>query len=1200
MESYKNTKNFDSNFSEMQLWRREYKPTLPALLKQCQNLITKTKEITIPEDIKAIFSSLYSKKPELIEFIETKSSNSEAISVPLRIGVVLSGGQAAGGHNVIAGVYDYVKNIHPSSQLFGFLDGPIGIYTGKYEEINDEFMLRFRNQGGFDMIRSGRHKIETPEQFADSMKHCSALKLDGLIVIGGDDSNTNACLLAEYFSKNNCSTTVVGVPKTIDGDLKNEYIEVSFGYDTATKLFSELIGNICLDTLSSKKYYHFIRLMGRSASHISLECGLLTQVNLVLVGEEVQSKNQTLNQIVEDLFDMIIKRSQDNKNYGVILIPEGLIEFIPEINILIKEINEIVSKLTNCTKQEIEDVLLEKLSKPSLNVYNFLPKSISEQLLLDRDPHGNVQVSKIDTEKLLILLVQEKIVRYNDDTNHKIHFSPQSHFFGYEGRCALPSVFDTEYCYSLGFNAGLLVNNKLNGYMSIIRGLKELNPENWVPSGCPLMSMMNIERRKGKEVPVIKKALVELDGDMYKAYQKVRDTWKYNDSYSPVGPIQYEGENIFKCPYLVYTPNADEIDLKKYITEKETPSSVYAPKNINNFNSLSDYLYKQEPVLPKLLSSSNPDISVSKNILDFHHDELLNAIKRDFSNVITTQFPSDLAEVISNSTNIDSNTKSLRIGIIFNGRQAPGGNNVVKGLLEFKKKFNNDNFNIDLLGFKYGTLGFFKEEYITITEDNFKPFLNQGGYDYLGRSVDKIRTEEEKAQAGRVCTKLNLDGLILVGATHTLSDALILSEYFLKDKINTKVITVPSTVDGNVSHPMFESTLGFDTASKVYSGLIGNIMTDAASNTKYWYFIRLMGRNPSHLVLECALQTHPNYVIISEEIAKNGLSLMNVVSEISDIICERAKNKKNFGTVLIPEGFISYIPYFSGLIEELNKLFSPSNREFLKKIDFERVIKAEDKDLDYLKTFLSPWSAAYILYLPVFIRKQLLFERESNGGLQLSQIETEKLIAYCVSEELAKRKKEGKYLGSFSSICHFFGYQGRSSHPSVLDANLAVSYGYTACLLIKKGVTAYCVTAKGLNSNTEDWILGGIPLTSMCSLKSSSTYGVSFAHISSSDVSLDSKAFLELKSKRRTWVTADHFRNPGPIQYYNFGKNEINLTVKLNYGNYRKYITEIEKYCNKIRLSSNFGVKEEILQATLLSLENLDKMLKVINTSNSK
>lgn len=1032
-----------------------------------------TTPVDVDPKIQALFPTLSQEKPS---FVKISRSDEETLNSPLRVGVVLSGGQAPGGHNVISGVFDFLKKYHPNSQLFGFLNGPIGIYTDSHVEIDDELMDQYRNQGGFDMICSGRHKIETDEQFQKSFVYCTNLKLDGLIVIGGDDSNTNACLLAEYFKKKNSQTKVIGVPKTIDGDLKNQWIEVSFGFDTATRVYSELIGNICLDTLSSKKYYHFIRLMGRSASHIALECALLTQVNYVLIGEEVEAKNQTLEQIVNNLAEIICSRANNSKNYGVILVPEGLIEFIPEMKFLIKEINEIVSKVHEEDSKDLNEYILKNLTENSKKLFEFLPKAISDQLLLDRDPHGNVQVAKIDTERLLILILQKELEDRRNKGLYKGKFSPQSHYFGYEGRCALPSYFDTEYCYSLGFNAGALVSLGLNGYMSVIKNLSDHNPKNWLPGGCPLMTMMNVERRKGKDVPVIKKALVELEGEMYKYYQIVKDTWAINDAYLSPGPIQYEGPCAPSCPFLVNPPdsNPEKVNLKKFIVESDSKGNKpYAQKSSENMSSLSKYLFEQETKLPSVLANGKFRVKLS-NVLNPPHEETRYACKKYFPNIHSDTHNRRLAEVVEEADYNYSHklledeilenplNKDLKIGIVYNGRQSPAGNNIINGLIEFKKAIKNH--NVTLYGFLFGTIGMFNQNYVEITEENFANYKNHGGFDFLGRSVDKIRSKEELEKTKNVCESLDLDGIILVGASHTLTDAILLTEFFRENKVKTNVIGIPCTVDGNIKHPLLEANIGFDTSSKVYSQLIGNIMTDSASATKYWYLIRLMGRDPSHLVLECALQTHPNYVIISEECGERGQNLNDIVNDICDVIVKRAEQKKNFGTILIPEGLLAHLPHFKTLIDELNEIFFKHSKtaQTNNKISFGEML-LQDEEL--LRKFLSPWSLAVFQDLPDFTKKQLLLEREAHGTIQLTQIETERLLSHKIAIELEKRKAEKKYKGTYAAITHFFGYQGRCSFPSMFDNHLATAYGFTACVLIQNNLNGYCVTARGVSGN---------------------------------------------------------------------------------------------------------------------------------------
>ena len=420
-------------FSEFQKWRHEFTPKMPSTYNQEGKLTIKKHPVSVNEKIASIFPTLYADNPSYVELLMSNEKR-EIPNSPLRIAVLLSGGQAAGGHNVISGLFDFIKNHHSNSQLFGFIGGSKGIYTNAFIEIDEKLMEQYRNQGGFDMICSGRNKIETPEEFEKSLLYCSTLKLDGMVVVGGDDSNTNACFLAEYFSKNKSSIKVVGVPKTIDGDLKNEWIETSFGFDTATKIYSEMIGNICIDALSSKQCYHFIKLMGRNASHVAMECCLSTQANWVLIGEEIEQKNQSFKEVVSDLSDIICKRSNEGKNYGVILVPEGLLEFVSEFKVLIQELNEILSHVE--ASSNVRNAVLDVLKDNSKTLFLSLPRLMANQLLLERDPHGNVQLSRIDTEKYLVSQVKIELDNRAEQGNFKGKFSTWSHFFGYEGQSA--------------------------------------------------------------------------------------------------------------------------------------------------------------------------------------------------------------------------------------------------------------------------------------------------------------------------------------------------------------------------------------------------------------------------------------------------------------------------------------------------------------------------------------------------------------------------------------------------------------------------------------------------------------------------------------------------------------------------------------------------------------------------------------------
>jgi pyrophosphate--fructose-6-phosphate 1-phosphotransferase len=531
--------------SALQKFRYQYKPKLPACLAGPVDNITvayggPTRPVADSEELERIFRHSYGKP--IADFVPGKNGLSAR---SLKAAVILSGGQAPGGHNVIAGLYDGLKKGNAESKLYGFLGGPGGLIENKQIEFTGAIIDEYRNTGGFDIIGSGRTKIETPEQFAASLKTINDLGLDAVVIIGGDDSNTNAALLAEYFLEQGSSAQVIGCPKTIDGDLKNEYVEASFGFDTACKTFAELIGNIARDAASAKKYWHFVRLMGRAASHIALECALQTQPNVCLISEEVAAKGLSLDQVVDQICASVIRRAEDRRNFGVALIPEGLVEFIPEMKRLIGEINDSMAKHEEefaSISSFIDQIswLNPKLSDSSRRLLQKLPPNFARELLMDRDPHGNVQVSRIETEKLLAGMVEKKLAAYKKDGVYRGKFSPLTHFFGYEGRCAFPSNFDADYCYSLGFSAFVLIASGLTGYLSSVRNLTA-PADRWIAGGIPLTMMMNMEHRHGHKKPVIRKALVELDGGPFRAFDAVRDIWAVKTSYLFPGAIQYFG-----------------------------------------------------------------------------------------------------------------------------------------------------------------------------------------------------------------------------------------------------------------------------------------------------------------------------------------------------------------------------------------------------------------------------------------------------------------------------------------------------------------------------------------------------------------------------------------------------------------------------------------------------------------------------------
>lgn len=526
--------------SALQKERAGYQPKLPKALQGAVKVKegAPTQSVDNQEDIKKLFPNTYGMP--LVEFEPADSAN----SAKMNVGVILSGGQAPGGHNVISGLFDEVKKLNPDNRLYGFLMGPGGLVDHNYIEITAENLQAYRNTGGFDMIGSGRTKLEKKDQFEKGLEIIKKLDIKAVVIIGGDDSNTNACVLAEYYAAKQYGVQVIGCPKTIDGDLKNDQIETSFGFDTATKTYSELIGNIERDCNSARKYWHFVKLMGRSASHIALECALQTQPNICLISEEIQAKDQTLNDIVEYIAGVVAYRAAQGNNFGVVLIPEGLIEFIPAIGRLIQELNDLLAAhgadYMNLDKDAQRKYILEHLSAENKATFETLPEGVARQLSLDRDPHGNVQVSLIETEKLISEMVAAKLDQWKKEGKYEGKFAAQHHFFGYEGRCAAPSNFDADYCYALGSSAAQLIANGKTGYMAIVKNTTA-GTDQWKAGGVPITMMMNMEKRNGEMKPVIRKALVELDGTPFKTFAAQREKWAKETCYVYPGPIQYWG-----------------------------------------------------------------------------------------------------------------------------------------------------------------------------------------------------------------------------------------------------------------------------------------------------------------------------------------------------------------------------------------------------------------------------------------------------------------------------------------------------------------------------------------------------------------------------------------------------------------------------------------------------------------------------------
>lgn len=931
----------------------------------------------LDDRVKDFFQNTSDMKPS--KFVKSAESTPKSERVPKRVGVVLSGGQAPGGHNVICGIFDRAKAYHPDSRIFGFMDGPRGIFSGNYYLLTRKIIDGFRNTGGFDMLGSGRDKIESEEQFQKSLEICDrVLNLDGVVVIGGDDSNTNAALLGEYYESKGSKCRVIGAPKTIDGDLKVQpYIPLSFGFDTACRTFSELIGNCCVDSLSAQKYYHFVRLMGRSASNIAIECAMQTMPNFCFIGEEVMAKKWGLEELTKQLVDMIEARYKDqNKNYGVVLFPEGLIEFIPEFDKLITELNELGDSLGD--HAEPEDIA-PKLSADNKRVFEYLPLFLKRQLLLGRDPHGNVQVTRIETEKLFAATVKSELQkRFGSEEKADLIFRPQFHAFGYEGRAGLPTLFDSAYCFALGATAVQLIIANKTGLIASVTGLDKESPAEWDCGGVPVTSLCVIERRKGKDKPVIRKALVELLDDPnhktlnnspFYAWTFLRGLCQKYDLYQIPGPMQFDFAS-FDIPVMLRIElqgcapmltrmvkqvlgTAPEINLsngeEKFFTDllelcasqfgkalDEKQCKIDWPAPGEHFNFVGGRRPKSALQIARGDKGYNvpiqsfgevggdanghffsPDVFANVTCIE---DETTQCMKQEDEPYLRKMFPNTYGRhLVRMSKVLNSSEESAKktlgaVGIVFCGRQTPGGHDLVAGLYDMCNGKKSDAPAVRIVGFVGGSRGFFAGQAVELTGAKIDDVRHHGGYDIFGRTQDKFCSSRQEAEEiAKIMKQHGLSSLLLIGGVRTATSACILAEYLEELNNNERmanpsspsfmnVVAVPMSQGGSFTNEFIEQPLGFDSTSRATARLAANTEIDGSSGRKYYYFLRTMeggerNVNSSHLTLEVGLQAKPNYIIVSEVCSDKKYSLQDVVSDIADMVQRRweSPGRKNFG-----------------------------------------------------------------------------------------------------------------------------------------------------------------------------------------------------------------------------------------------------------------------------------------------------------------
>ncbi|GBE60727.1 6-phosphofructokinase [Babesia ovata] len=1110
----------------------------------------------------------------------------------LKIGMVLSGGPAPGGHNVIAGVFDYLYLRNTQSQLIGFHGGLDGFLNRQHEIVSYDLMEKFRNMGGFNMLLSGRGKVSGMADLDRAVEAVNDLDLDGLIIVGGDGSNSNAALLANHFAWRQSPNIsdghpvlrkpccVVGVPKTVDGDVQSHNIEVSFGFDTAARTYSELIGNLCTDASSTQYTYHFIRVMGRSASHLALECGMQTHPNVVLIGEEVRRKQQSLSSIVDDIVNLMEKRYHMGKPYGVVLIPEGLIEFIPEINVLISELNEIILK----SDGPVTHLAPERLTK-SRATWEALPDSIREQLLMDREATGYVMLAKIATERLLLMLVEARIAQRKLD--HLASLTFMTHYFGYEGRCAMPSAFDSAYCYSLGYNAGVLINAKRNGYMSVIRELKSPISE-WIPLGVPFLHLMQMIDLGGRRVPAIRKTLLNLDGNLFKVFEKVRETWAYEDLYRSPGPIQLFDSDKERC-FCIADPTVEDL-VGKPKSASDAKSRFLLQRHIDCLSPLQRSRLGVRPPIPLLCSDKRARMKMFKQVLS-NDPYTRNQVALNYPYMIR-RCHFNLYEVVSEYPEVEANQDDvnipMKVGVVVLTKQAPGVLNVIWGIHE----------RLSLRGSSCvafnGARGLIEGDYIELSASDFDLFRNQGGLELVHRSrVHYLHDPQNWALALKTCTSLGLEGLIILGDESAMTQAALLTEYFLSKNSNICVVGVPVAGSNGLAGPLIESCVGFDSNARLYAALVGNVLTDAVSMPKYWHFVKILGRYPSLEVLECALQTHPNFIIIAEEYGSADKTLFDVVRDIADAVCKRAVMGKNYGTVLIPDHLVLHLPNTKSMLTELRAVLMEATAAGKRReaVDsFLNYSKGNDAGNEWVHK-ITPWSLGVFNSLPIYIRRELL---NFDAEVALERLDIEIMLAKMVKEELNVRKAKGEYRGNYAAVTHYFGYQGRCCMPSEFDCSLAFAYGHLAAISVESRLTGVCCSIRGLCGTVKDWKMFAIPLTSLMKVEPNILTALSLSSykkgelpiIPSSTVSLKSKAFKKLTMARKKWLFDDLFSNPGPIQF-NGSVTPQSLVLIAEHAEYYQMLRGVERFVRVLQNTCKFGVSEEYLNHAFVQLWGL-------------
>eukprot|EP01064_Diplonema_japonicum_P023309 TRINITY_DN33748_c0_g1_i1.p1 TRINITY_DN33748_c0_g1~~TRINITY_DN33748_c0_g1_i1.p1 ORF type:complete len:1129 (+),score=200.68 TRINITY_DN33748_c0_g1_i1:39-3389(+) len=1023
------------------------------------------------------------------------------IGARMKVGLILGGGLAPGVVEVIAGLYHALMRWNSKSVLVGFTMGIKGLLDGNEIQITEETIAEMLQGSGTAVIGTGRLALDD-EKIKLCAKTCVSKNLTGLVILGGSRSSTDACKLSQYFKSNKINVNVVCTAKRAEGNTGSDEVDVGYGFDSTTKLYSWLVGNIAADVSSARSSYHFVRLMGSKDSFSVLETALEVHPNLAFIGEEIRAKHETLSHIVSRICDMVCTRALLRKNYGVVIFPEGILQYINEMNDLLTQITEIIENQvidasfreegeynkvisTRSSSMTVQEVC-EKLTGPAAKLAKTLPMWFLEQVSTPGSTTSDVQV-----EKLLSSLCTEELSRRKNLGTFVGKFAAQTHFYGYEARCHTPSVHDCCLGNALGHSIHVLLEENKTGYMVHMSGLHQPVSE-WVPKATPLTAIMGVDK-KGRSV--LKNNQVSLDSYAFKAWEKLRQGWIDTDSYRfTVGTLSDAVGTLVELDGL----QRKHKTLPMLSThEKETELLRYIDNLTLEYGTFLKERLAYNPPLPSVIRGAHRLQEISEESVG---SAPVQAYQKDLEALFPHTFSSRKVYKIScNDGSSGVTTGSLlRIGIVLSGGPAPGGHNVISGLHDFLKSRNK---SCKCIGFINGPDGLLKGNAVEVTNDLLASYRNQGGFNMLGTSRTKIESAEQFNKARESVLKLRLDGLVICGGDDSNTNAALLADYFVETKTNCSVIGMPKTIDADLRSDALEMSFGFDTTTKVYSTLIANIMLDAASTKNRWHFVRVMGRAASHIALECAMQTKPNYTIISEEVDENQRTVIDIVEEITQLVISRSDKNLDHGVVIVPEGLIEVTTDLKQLVEELNDAMSKGG------------------NLNNIKGFLTPESVKVFTLLPDWLKTQLMSERDPHGNVRVSLIESERLLASLVAQNLVAKgypsEKDFKYW------CHFLGYQGRCSLTSNFDSDYCYVLGNLAGVLTSHKATGVIGAVRNLCQPVANWELLGIPIVSLMRLEK--RHGKKKPVIEKKLVNLSGPVFKQFARARSNWGPTDFY-----------------------------------------------------------------------------